>query len=581
MSMLTLITAALFTPASAVAKCQVAKMLELPVTMTGRRPIVTVQFGGHNARLILDSGAFYSTISRATAAEFGLKVQALPSNFRLQGVGGDASAGSTIVDNFVLGGVPLRKVSFVVGGSDTGTAGLLGQNILGLADVEYDLPHGMVRLTKTTDCGKTNLAYWADGKPVTVVTLEKLASGPFKPHTIGTVKINERSIRAVFDTGAQSSLLSLNAAKRLGVTPTSPGVMPAGTGSGLGSRQVRSWYAPFDSIDIGGELIRKPKINIADVDFTNADMLIGADFFLTHRVFVSNATRIMYLTYEGGPLFGLSPKGARDTDGVALDLTDKAGEPTDAEGYSRRGAVLASNNRLAEALADFDKACAMAPKEGRYFHQRAMARLANRQMLPALSDLDRAIALVPGDAEARIARATLRLGGGDMEGAVADLKAADGMLAPSSDGRLVLAGLYDRVELPEAALTNYTRWLRDHSEDAKRGVALNGRCWARGQLNIELDKALSDCNAALKLTPGRAAYLDSRALVRLRRGEFDAALVDYDAALKSNPRNAWSLYARGIAAQRAGRGAEGAANRSAALAIDKRVSDRAKRIGLD
>ncbi|KQS51304.1 MULTISPECIES: aspartyl protease family protein [unclassified Sphingomonas] len=571
----------LLAPAPASAACQIGKMLELPVTMAGRRPMVTAQFGGRDARMILDSGAFYSMIARATATEFGLKVDSLPGNFRLKGINGDASAGYAMVQNLTLGGVTVPKISFVVGGSDTGTAGLLGQNILGLRDVEYDLPHGMVRLMVAKDCGKANLAYWSGDRPVSTVKLSGSEAGPFKPHTIGTVLVNGHAVRAVFDTGAPSSVMTLAAAKRLGVTPSSPDVVADGMSSGIGSRQLRSWYAPFDTIDIGGEVIRKPKIRIAELTLVDADMLIGADFFLTHRIFVSNATRTMFFTYEGGPVFGLSPSGARSADGKAIDLADKGAEPTDAAGYSRRGAVLASNRKLTEALADFDKAVAMAPNEARYYQQRAMARLANRQMLPALSDLDRAIALAPGDGDARIARAGLRLSGGDRDGATADIKAADASLAPSSDRRLTLGGLYDRIEMPAAALVNYDQWLRAHPEDATRSTAFNGRCWARGQLNRELDKALSDCNAALRLIPGNAAYLDSRGLVRLRRGEFDAALADYDAALKINPRNAWSLYSRGVAAAKAGRASEAASNKAAALAIAPHVADRAKRIALE
>ncbi len=578
---LALVVAALLVPSPAFAACQVGKMLDLPVVMARRRPMVTAQFGGRDARFIVDSGAFYSTISRATAVEFGLKITALPSSFRLQGINGDTSASSTVAQNFSLGGVTIPKVSFIVGGSDTGTGGLLGQNILGLADVEYDLPHGMVRLMKTSDCAKTGLAYWAAGRPVTSLKLERAALDRFKPHTVAIVSLNGKDIRAVFDSGAQSSVLTLAAAKRLGITPESTGVVPAGVGTGIGVRPVRTWYAAFDSLAIGNETIPHPRIAIADIELGTSDMLIGIDFFLTHRMFVSNAARIMYLTYEGGPLFGMSPKGARTTEGVAIDLTDKTAAPTDAAGYSRRGAVFASTNRPKEALADFDKAVALAPNEGRYVYQRAMARLAARQILPALSDLDRAITLVPTDSEAHIARANLRIRGGDIDGAKDDLEAANAALPPSSNTRLGLGVLYDRLDMPEGALANYDLWLRDHPEDARRANALNGRCWARAQLNRDLDKALSDCNAALKAFPARAAYLDSRALVRLRRGELDAAIADYDAALKINPRQAWSLYARGIAAGRAGRAAEAGANRTAALTLDKRVAERAKRLGLE
>lgn len=576
-----LAVAGLMASGPAVAACKVARVLELPVTVAGRRPMVTAQLGGRDLRFIVDSGAFYSTISRANAAEFGLKVSSLPPTFRVSGVGGSSTVGEAIVRDFTLGGVAIPKVSFIVGGSDTGTAGLIGQNILGLMDVEYDLPHGVVRLMRTTDCGKTNLAYWAGDKPMTMLPLIEQPHSNFNPHTVATVEINGRKVRALFDTGAQTSLLSLAVAREMGVTPASAGVVAAGMGGGLGSRQVRSWYAPFDRIDLGGEVIPKPKIHIAEVDLGRADLLVGVDFFLTHRVFVSNATKRMFFTYEGGPVFGLTPSGARDLNGKAIDLTDKAGEPTDAAGYSRRGAVLLSNRRVTEALADFDRAVAMAPTEGHYLHQRAMARLADRQMLPALADLDRAITLAPADAEARLTRAGLRLSGGDREGAKADLAVADTALAPSANGRMALGAMYNRADMPEASAANYAQWLRTHRDDGRRGAALNGRCWALAVMGRDLDEALDDCNAALKLTPGSPNVLDSRALVQLRRGDLPAALADYDAALKVRPRQAWSLYARGIAAAKAGRAEEARANRAAALAINSRIGEQAKRMGLE
>ncbi|MBW6528219.1 aspartyl protease family protein [Sphingomonas sp. RHCKR7] len=569
-------------PAAAHADCQVSKMLELPVTMAGRRPIVQGRIGAREVSFILDSGAFYSTLSRASAAELGLKVEPLPPSFKVKGVGGLASAAVAVARDFSLGGVTLPRVEFVVAGSDTGATGLLGQNILGLADVEYDLPHGMVRLMRSTGCGKVNLAYWSGDKPVTTLRLERPdGGGPFKPHTIARVTIDGKPVRAVFDSGAEQSMLTLAAARRIGVTPETPGVVAIGQGIGVGRRGVAAWRAPLGKIEIGGEAINRPQIVIADVELGDTDMLIGADFFLTHRLFVSNAARTMYVTYEGGPMFGLTPRGARTAAGEAIDLTDRAGAPTDAEGFSRRGAVLASNHKLAEALADFDRAVALAPKEARYYRQRAMARLAERQPLPALADLDRAVELAPQDADARLQRAMLRLNGGDRPGATADLEAADAALAPSSAMRLTLAGLWDQVDRPGAALTSYDAWLRAHPEDARRANALNGRCWARAQLNRDLDGALADCDAALKLAPGRPAYLDSRALVRLRRGEVDAALADYDAALRLAPRMAWSLYARGLAAARAGRAAQAARDRAAALAIEPRVGERAARLGLE
>jgi predicted aspartyl protease len=387
-------------PASA-ATCEVSKIVELPVTLAGRRAMVDARFGTHDARFIVDSGAFYSAVSRASATEFGLTSRPLPNWFRLRGINGDSSASVATAKDFALAGIPIPKIDFIVGGSDTGSAGLLGQNILGLADVEYDLPHGSVRLMRVRDCADRALAYWSAGKPFSVIPLERGDGGPWKPHTIGTVLVNGVKMRAIFDTGAEATMMTLAAAKRAGILPTSPGVTRQGVSAGLGSKQIVTWLAPFDRIDMGGEIVPHPRLPIADIQI-NGDMLIGFDFFLTHRVFVSNANHQMYMTYEGGPLFGMKPAGARSAAGETLDLTDTAADPTDAEGFSRRGAVRMSKHRSAEGLADLDKAVAMAPNDGRYLYQRAQARLANRKPLLAAADLDKAVALMPADVRAPI-----------------------------------------------------------------------------------------------------------------------------------------------------------------------------------
>lgn len=565
--------------APATAACQVSKVIELPVTIVARQPIVAAQINGRDARLILDSGAFFSTIAKANALEYGLSIKPIAPGVRLQGLGGDTSLGVATAKTFRIAGQTVSNVQFAVGGSDTSYAGLLGQNILGVADVEYDLPHGIVRIMKSHDCSGVGMAYWAGTKPFTMIEIEPRAFS--QQHTIGTVKINGKKIKATFDTGADSSMLTLAAARRIGITPDSPGVTGGSFAFGLGQRRVRTWRARFDTIDLGGEAIPKPLLAIADQSLTGSDMLIGIDFFLTHRVYVDNQTRRMFFTYEGGPIFGLRPKGAVDSTGAALDLTDRAGEPTDAAGYSRRGAVLASGHKFDAALADFDKAVSLAPNDADYLFQRAIAHLSNRQPLLGAADLDRAAELAPGDAEVRLARARLRLGTRDPAGALADLQAADGALAPSADAWLRLAAMYDAAESYEPALASYDQWLRSHPEDHGRAAAFNGRCWARALLDRDLDKALGDCDAALRLRPAEPAFLDSRALVRLRRGKLDKALADYNAAVAAQPKNAWSLYARSVVERRIGNTAQAEADRAAAVAINPQVAERARRYRLE
>src|SRR5258706_4452797 len=271
----------LLVPAPALAEaCQVGKYVEIPVTMAGRRPIVTAQINGRDARFILDSGAFFSTVAKANALEYGLSIRDVAPGVRLKGIGGDAALGATTAKELRIGGQAIPHIDFAVGGSDFGYAGELGQNILGLADVEYDLPHGAVRLMKGQGCKASSMAYWAGTKPVTVVEIEPMDAG--QRHTIGTIKINGVKIKALFDSGAMVSMLSLSAAKRIGVTPDSAAATPNGFAYGLGQSRARAWWTRFDSIDIGGGAIQKPWMEIAQLSLDGPGMLIGIDLLLTH-----------------------------------------------------------------------------------------------------------------------------------------------------------------------------------------------------------------------------------------------------------------------------------------------------------
>ena len=86
------------------ADCKIGKIAELPVTMNGLRPIVTAQINGVDEQFIADSGAFFSTLSPASAAE--LKLRVVPSNIRVHGITGSTEAGVTTVKQFTLAGVP-------------------------------------------------------------------------------------------------------------------------------------------------------------------------------------------------------------------------------------------------------------------------------------------------------------------------------------------------------------------------------------------------------------------------------------------------------------------------------------------
>ena len=200
----------------------------------------------------------------------------------------------------------------------------------------------------------------------------------------------------------------------------------------------------------------------------------------------------------------------------------------------------------------------------------------------ALADLDQAIRLKPDNVEALVGRASLRARRNAPAAEVTpDLEAASRALPEQAETHLNIGRLYESVGQQAAAISEYSKWIDSHPRDnLLMPQVLNSRCWSRAVSGQDLRQALSDCNAALRLKPNTAAFLDSRGLVYLRQNDYDKAIADYDAALHLQPKIAWSLYGRGLARLHKGLMAEGQADIAAANALEPKIAERASSYGI-
>ena len=580
------------------AGCTLVPIAELPVTMIGTTPGVHAKINGRDALFIADSGAFYNTLTPSAAADYNLHQLPATGQDYIEGVGGPARAYVTQVDTFTIFNTAVPKVAFIVAGNDLpgGAVGLLGQNIFHIGDVEYDLANGMIRIMRPKDCLGKPLAYWSAStqKPYSMIDIE--LSNPHQAHTRSVAYLNGQKIKVLFDTGSSRSLLTRSAAKRAGITADSPGVVAGGNATGVGRGTVKTWIAPFASFKIGDEEIHNARLRFAETDtLIDTDMLIGADFFLAHRIYVASSQKELYFTYNGGPVFNLDAAPPPAKDSSLADATPpqasaesakaadvRLDEPTDADGFARRGAASTARRDYTHAIADLTRACDLAPTEASYFYQRGVAHWSNHEPDAAREDFDQALKLKPDDLSALTARATLSASRHEpAETLAAYLEAADRAMSNRDDARMRLGYLYLHAGQPQLAVLQYSKWIDTHERDeVHMATALNDRCWARALWGRQLEEALADCNAALKAHPGAFASLDSRGLVYLRKGDFKKSIADYDAALHLQGQSPWSLYGRGIALLRTGETGRGQADVAAALALDKNISTQAAQYGI-
>jgi len=608
-----------FSAAAAAGECQLQELGVLPVDMRNLRPLVWTKINGVKARFLLDSGSFYSSISPDAATQRHLKLSYLDGReLYVMGLGGAQQTEATTVDDFEFLGVHLHHIQFLVLGQGGDLTGIIGQNLLRISDMEYDLANGIVRFMKPAGCNDRPLAYWALHATYTSVKLQY--SDPAEPQMRSDATINGRRMTVWFDTGTPRSMLFLEAAKRAGITPSSPGVRFLGISYGIGPASAKVWVAPVDTFQLGGEKVEHTHLLIGDFQPRNIDgslsgsfpdMILGDDFFLSHRIYVAYSQNRLYFTYNGGPLFNLNLPGfasAAETAQPAAGAASAAGgqsmsdAPTDATGFRRRGMAYASTRQFDRALADLTRACDLAPGDAENRYQRGVIYLEDGQVKSALQDFDAVITARPDDIDARLARAELLHSHPETEPGTAgadaksDLDAVSRLATPDASVRFTLSRLYHALGDYSAALSQIDEWLDTHRLENDQSAGLNSRCWLRATSNRDLPEALHDCNRALdlrpqaptqtgsmvpmNLAPENPDILDSRGLVYLRLGKLGAAIADYGAALNVDPGLATSLYGRGLAEVRLGETAQGQQDLAAAEKIDSGIAKRFADMGL-
>ena len=568
---------------SAAAKCNLVEVGTLPVHMEGLSPLVDAKINGHSTRLVADSGAFFSTLSTANAEKFELK--ALPVRWiYIQGVSGWLTAKIQTAQEFSVLGHTFKSVDFVAAPEDFGrsVSGLLGQNFLNVTDTEYDLSNGIIRLFQPEDCNDTMLAYWDDGAPYSVMPVRKTSRE--KRSILGKVSVNGVEITAQFDTGSPYSGLSMQGALRVGIRKGDPRLKPGGASSGLGRRLNQTWIAQVDSFKIGDEEIRQTGLRVSEMQLPDADMLIGADFFLSHHVYVANSQQKLYLTYNGGPVFKLDaiPDAGGDKAAPhaapASVASEPGQDPKDADGYLRRAEALAARRDYARAYADFDRALSLSPKNPRILYARALVHAAQDERKLALADLDEGLKQTPADIDMLISRGALHLQEKQLELAKADFEKAR---LRDPDSWATIGSAYTSEQYYPEALAEYDARLKTARNADDKAVALEDKCWVRAAWNQELDKALADCQGAFQLDAYERNFGFSFGFIYLRLGRYGDSIRELNRAIKGQPKLALAIYMRGVAKIRAGKAADGETDIKAATAIEPKIGERAAKLGVN
>jgi predicted aspartyl protease len=280
--------------ADGVGVCRTIRLAETAVAMLSNQPIVKVFANSAAVLLLLDTGAEATVLTPAAAQRIGAQHARVEWGRQMHGLTGDIPAGELELRNLTIGGVevPRRRVRVgpieIVNALSGPLDGVLGADILRSFDIDLDLPGRRMSLYQGQSCAAASPA-WAQ-------PYVRIAAGRSPSNRLSfSVQLDGRRISALFDSGAQYSVLSTRIALALGVTEAVLARDPPVTVRGADGEQLSAHAHRFFRLEVDGEVIRNAEIDVTEISLNEADLVLGIDFLGSRRVWISYGSQQLFL----------------------------------------------------------------------------------------------------------------------------------------------------------------------------------------------------------------------------------------------------------------------------------------------
>jgi hypothetical protein len=317
---------ALLAGQSAHAACKLQLLATIPITFVNNQPMVDASINGKPAhlRFALNSATFFWG---SVLKDYGLKEEAGYALGTAFGPGGTADVTTVSIREFKVGASVQKGAHFYVAPQfrKPDEAGLFGSNLFnGLNDIELDFAHNAARVFKADGCKEDDVVYW--GGSYSVVDENRFGLMP--------VKLSGRTVNGTLGVGNEVTFVTSDAARRAGINSQAASSLPMGMLAAGTVKPLDVSIANFPEIVIGDETIRNAPLAVGNIwppdntttmvvvgaDFLTEqsmelsgkkiidvdrlpEIVLGADFIKSHRIYISASQKKVYISYIGGALF--------------------------------------------------------------------------------------------------------------------------------------------------------------------------------------------------------------------------------------------------------------------------------------
>ncbi|GBR44585.1 retroviral-like aspartic protease family protein [Gluconobacter roseus] len=292
-----LVTGALLTGCqSGPRQCKLIVSGDMPILNDWGSPIVRASINGHPVALVIDTGAFSTTIGQSFIEPLGLNDTG--GSVFVRGVGGADYGRVVTIDTLDMGSSKARNVAVAGVGKFTRQiaglpiVGLFGRDFLGRYDTVVDMPGHRVRLVETEDCG-TPTPGWT-GRIHAVPIDHPYNDGH---STTLNIRLNGHVTEAVLDTGAATTLISRDAARAAGVTRAMLEKDPMTIGYGLTRDPVKNYGHHFETLQVGDITFRDVMLKVTGA-LPDTDALLGADVLKHYRIWIPREGSRMFVQHD-------------------------------------------------------------------------------------------------------------------------------------------------------------------------------------------------------------------------------------------------------------------------------------------
>ncbi|MFT8808057.1 retroviral-like aspartic protease family protein [Gluconobacter sp.] len=277
-------------------QCKLFVSGDMPVLNDWGSPIVRASINGHPVALIVDTGAFSTTIGQSFIEPLGLRDTG--ASVYVRGVGGEDYGRVVTIDTLDMGSSKALNIAVAGVGKFTGRiaglpiVGVFGRDFLGRYDTVVDMPGHRVRLVETEGCD-TPTPGWT-GR-IHTVPVSHLYNGGHK--TTVDIWLNGHATDAVLDTGAGTTLISRDAARAAGVTRAMLEKDPVTIGYGLTRDPVKNYRHHFETLQLGDIIFRDVVLRVGG-DLPDTDALLGADVLKHYRIWIPREGSRMFVQHD-------------------------------------------------------------------------------------------------------------------------------------------------------------------------------------------------------------------------------------------------------------------------------------------